>query len=91
VALEEIEACLRRHPDIAEAAVVARPDPIAGVRLETLYVTHAGAPLAQVELRQFCAATLPSYMLPDRFVHRPGLPRTPGGKVDLQALQREAG
>jgi amino acid adenylation domain-containing protein len=86
VALEEIEACLRRHPALAEAAVVAVADAGAGLRLVASFVTPAAAPPSVVELKLHCAAALPSYMIPDRFVRLPALPRTTGGKIDLQAL-----
>ena len=39
VELGEIEACLYRHPDVVEAAVIAKPDETAGVRVEA----HADA------------------------------------------------
>jgi acyl-CoA synthetase (AMP-forming)/AMP-acid ligase II len=39
-----------------------------------------------VALKTFCAAKLPAYMTPDRFVVMERLPRTSTDKIDYQAL-----
>src|SRR5205807_6942421 len=38
------------------------------------------------DLRQLLAAKLPAYMVPAEFVALPGIPLTPNGKVDRNAL-----
>ncbi|GAA0331122.1 hypothetical protein GCM10009087_46610 [Sphingomonas oligophenolica] len=83
----EIETALCRHPDVAEAAVLARPGPSGERRLVAYVVaTDAGA-LANLEsLRPFLAATLPYSMIPSTFVALPALPLTANGKLDQHRL-----
>jgi amino acid adenylation domain-containing protein/thioester reductase-like protein len=83
---EEIEAQLRCHPDVAQAAVV----PVRGARGRTRLVAYvSGKDGARVDadgLREHLAGILPGYMLPSRIVCLQALPRTDAGKVDLSAL-----
>ncbi|HEV7586613.1 MAG TPA: amino acid adenylation domain-containing protein, partial [Longimicrobium sp.] len=73
----EIEATLRRHPSVADCAVVAREGRLAA------YVVGAGDADA---LRAHLRNTLPDYMVPAAFVSLDALPLTPNGKVDRAAL-----
>jgi amino acid adenylation domain-containing protein len=85
----EIENALCRHPDVAEAAVLARPGP-AGDRRLVAYVVPAdggSAVTADVEiLRPFLAASLPFSMIPSTLVLLPALPLTANGKLDQKRL-----
>ncbi|HEX6041076.1 amino acid adenylation domain-containing protein, partial [Longimicrobium sp.] len=86
----EIEGLLRRVPGITDARVLAH-DAAPGDRRLVAYV--AAAPPASVQpaaLRAHLAAHLPQAMVPAAFVVLPALPRTPGGKVDRQALPAPA-
>src|SRR5262249_36059387 len=89
IELGEIEAALHRHPDLREAAVVALPDPAAGVTIRAHVCARPGAKLSIVELKRFLTQALPPYMSPDQIVFHPALPRTSTDKVDYQALARQ--
>ncbi|HSF40852.1 MAG TPA: amino acid adenylation domain-containing protein [Thermoanaerobaculia bacterium] len=78
----EIEAALRDHKAVREAAVVARPEPSGNLRLVAYVVADAAAP----ELRDFLAHRLPPHMVPSAFVALYALPLTPNGKLDRKAL-----
>ena len=86
IELGEIEAGLVRHPAVREVAVVAVPDPKSGVRIRAFLATSEGQRLSVIELKGFCAAQLPAYMVPDGFAFLPALPRTSTDKVDYQRL-----
>jgi amino acid adenylation domain-containing protein len=87
----EIEAALRAHRDVRQAAVVAAPR--AGEPALVAYIVprrssamaRPGADLLE-ELRPHLRAALPDYMVPALVVALPALPLTPTAKVDRAAL-----
>ncbi len=82
----EIEAVLRRHPQVADALVLARPDDRGGMRLAAYWrATDEPGPDDEA-LRVFLEGALPAHMVPAGFVRLEETPLTPGGKVDLAAL-----
>ena len=86
VELSEVESALVRHPDLAEAAVVAREEHPGDRRLVAYVVPAGDVPPAPVELRGFLSESLPPSMVPGAFVALDALPLTPHGKVDREAL-----
>ncbi|HET7463267.1 MAG TPA: amino acid adenylation domain-containing protein, partial [Longimicrobium sp.] len=80
---EEIEAALRAHPGVREAAVVLREDAPGRARLVGY---AAGDGVDPAELRAYLAGRLAAYMVPEALVMLAALPLTPGDKVDRRAL-----
>ncbi|MFF2554470.1 amino acid adenylation domain-containing protein [Nocardia sp. NPDC058058] len=85
----EIEATLRRHPDVGRAVVIVRE--IAGMTGKHIvaYVIADSAatdPLDPLRLRRFVADRLPEYMIPVAVVPLEQLPLTVSGKLDRGAL-----
>jgi o-succinylbenzoate---CoA ligase len=86
VAPAEVEAVLEAHPEVLEAAVLARPDPEWGEAVTAVVVARTGHVLDEQTLREHCARVLAPYKVPKRVIFRPDpLPRTPSGKL----LRRE--
>ncbi|ACY13414.1 hybrid non-ribosomal peptide synthetase/type I polyketide synthase [Haliangium ochraceum] len=81
----EIEAALREHPAVSEAAVAPLRDPEGGDRLVAVYVCR-GADPGERALRDSLAARLPKWMVPARMSAVALLPRTSSGKVDRNAI-----
>ncbi|MFJ9427667.1 non-ribosomal peptide synthase/polyketide synthase [Streptomyces sp. NPDC101249] len=80
----EVESLLAGHPAIAQSVVTVRED-VPGDKRLVAYVTPApGEQLTGV--REFAAARLPEYLVPDAVVELDRLPLTPNGKVDRAAL-----
>jgi acyl-coenzyme A synthetase/AMP-(fatty) acid ligase len=90
IELGEIEAGLYRHPAVKEAAVVALKDSDSGVRIKAFLSCRDGEEPSVIELKRFCADTLPSSMIPDVFSLQPVLPKTSTDKVDYQRLMELA-
>src|SRR5947209_15141033 len=86
----EVEEVLYRHPQVMEAAVVAKPDekwgetPCAFVTLKA----DAGA-VSAADIIAFCRANLAHYKVPKAVVFGP-LPKTSTGKVQNYALRDRA-
>ncbi|HMF78119.1 MAG TPA: AMP-binding protein [Bryobacteraceae bacterium] len=80
----EIEEWLEEQPEIAEAAVVARLDPVRG-EVPVAYLVAA----SQVEPRDLearCREKLASFKVPRQFIVVPALPRNALGKVQKHLL-----
>jgi amino acid adenylation domain-containing protein len=82
----EIELVLAERPEVKEAVVMPREDARDESYLVAYLVAADGVLPSDGELRQALAHRLPDYMIPAAFVKLEGLPLTPGGKVDRQAL-----
>ncbi|MFF3847855.1 AMP-binding protein [Streptomyces sp. NPDC002328] len=80
---QEVEHVLLGHGEVAEAAVLALPDPVAGRLLHALVRRAPGSKLTSLTLRGHLARRLPRAAVPFdlRIVDAP-LPRTSTGKVD---------
>ncbi|WP_460714761.1 amino acid adenylation domain-containing protein [Lysobacter terrae] len=94
VELGEIEARLREHPDIGEAAVIAREDRQGEMRLVAYYVLRGGqratgaeaAAISSSHLHRHLADALPAFMVPESYVALDRFPLTPNGKLDRATL-----
>jgi amino acid adenylation domain-containing protein len=86
IELGEIERGLYLHPNLREAAVVPVQDGGTVVEIIAFLSCQDGGKLSIIELKTFCKAKLPAYMIPDRFVVLDRLPRTSTDKVDYQTL-----
>ncbi|HYG61196.1 MAG TPA: amino acid adenylation domain-containing protein, partial [Thermoanaerobaculia bacterium] len=83
----EVEAALRAHPEVREAAVLARPVPgSTDLRLVAYVVPGGGGDAWTSGLRTFLADRLPDSMIPAAFVALDSLPLSANGKLDVRAL-----
>ncbi|MFD7197734.1 AMP-binding protein [Streptomyces sp. NPDC059893] len=90
IAGPEVEDALLRHPDVAETAVVGRPDDERGQIAVAYVVLREGARRDPDALRAFVKAELVPYKCPREIVFLDALPRTATGKLQRFRL-RSAG
>ncbi|MFO7448360.1 MAG: acetate--CoA ligase [Ignavibacteriaceae bacterium] len=87
----EIESALVSHKDVAESAVVARPDEIKGsaiVAFVTLDAKKQASLLLKEELRNHVANEIGAIAKPDEIRFTDALPKTRSGKI-MRRLLRE--
>lgn len=90
VELGEIESCLYRHADVREAAVIALPDDVLGMKVHAHVACKDGKKLSLIALKTFCSQHIPVYMIPDVFSFHSTLPKTSTDKVDYQTLKSKS-
>ncbi|QQP93606.1 amino acid adenylation domain-containing protein (plasmid) [Skermanella sp. TT6] len=82
----EIESALSRHPQVAQALVLA-PQGAAGRRLVAYLAMRPGEARPGADaLRGFLRGHLPDHMVPEAFVPLDAFPLTVNGKIDRAAL-----
>lgn len=86
----EVEGLLVQHPEVAEAAVVARPCPVLGERVHAFVTVTSDQPTAR-ELTHFVAARIADYKVPETFtLQAEPLPRNANGKIVKSSLRARA-
>jgi amino acid adenylation domain-containing protein len=88
IELAEIERALLTLSSVVEVAAVATPSNDGATQISAFVVLDPEAMLTIVDLKTYCARTLPAYMTPDRFVIVDSLVKTATAKVDHAALGR---
>ncbi len=82
----EVEDVLYRHPAVADAAVVAKPDEKWGETPCAFVTLREGAVVTEAELVAFCRERLAHYKAPRSVVFGP-LPKTSTGKIQKNVLR----
>ncbi len=83
----ELENALMAHPAIAEAAVIAVPDPKWDERPLAAIVLREGKTATADELREFLAPSFAKWWLPERFEFVTEIPKTSVGKFRKTELR----
>ena len=89
----EVESALLSHPDVAEAAAIAAPDPERGSVVKAVVVLRSGEPGPELaaKLQQHCREKTAAYKYPRIVEFTDELPKTTSGKIKRAELRaREA-
>ncbi|WP_261663504.1 AMP-binding protein [Deinococcus sp. Marseille-Q6407] len=89
----EVESALMAHPDVAEAAVIGKPDELRGELVKAYVVLRSGAEASDAlkdELSSFVKTKLAAHAYPREIVFMDVLPKTPSGKVQRFLLRAES-
>lgn len=87
----ELESSLVRHPSVAEAAVIGKPDELTGqavVAFVTLIQGIDATDELKAELREWVAQEIGKFARPSQIRFSEGLPKTRSGKI-MRRLLRE--
>ncbi len=84
-----LENELVAHPDVVEAAVIAKPDDRWTERPLACVVLAAGAVCTASDLHTHLADRVAKWWLPDEFAFIDAVPRTGTGKYDKKLLRRQ--
>jgi fatty-acyl-CoA synthase len=85
----ELEGLLMAHPEVAEAAVIAVPDPKWTERPLACVVLKDGATVTIEQLRDFLAEHVARWQVPERWSIIAEVPKTSVGKFDKKVLRAE--
>ncbi|MFS8477472.1 MAG: fatty acid--CoA ligase [Micromonosporaceae bacterium] len=83
----ELENALMAHPAVLEACVVGVPDERWGERPLAAVVLREGSSAKPEELRDFLAAKVARWQLPERWVFIDAVPKTSVGKFDKKQVR----
>ncbi|MFD8008536.1 amino acid adenylation domain-containing protein [Streptomyces mirabilis] len=82
----EVQAVIAGHPQVGQAAVIAREDTPGEVRLVAYVIAGVNEAGLPESVRAFVGERLPGHMVPSAVVVLDALPLTGNGKVDRRAL-----
>ena len=82
----EIERVLAQFPGVHEAVVCGVPDPARGEKICALVAAEEALEIPS--LRRHCTAHIASWMVPQRFVFVPEVPRNARGKISRTKIAR---
>ena len=87
IELGEIETQLQKHPEIKEAAVLAREDVPGNKQLVAYYQVKNPAHVPEAnQLQAYLRSKLPEYMIPTFYMSMDAFPLTSSGKLNRKAL-----
>jgi acyl-CoA synthetase (AMP-forming)/AMP-acid ligase II len=87
----EVEACIRRHPDVAEVCVIGVPDPKWAQNVKAVIVLREGASTTAERIIEHCRMNIASYKKPKIIEFCTLLPRLPSGAIDRSGVDAQWG
>jgi acetyl-CoA synthetase len=86
----EVESCLMQHPAVIEAAVIGKPDPVAGEIVKAFVSLRVGFDAGEalrLDLLGFARSRLGPAVAPKEIEFRDSIPRTRSGKIMRRLLK----
>ena len=90
VAAGEVEAVLKEHQAVADAAVIGVPDPIRDESIKAFIILSKGHSASEEELILFCKSKLSKFRVPEFIEFLEDFPRTSVGKIQKHILRRRS-
>ena len=89
VAAGEVEAVIKQHPVVADAAVVGVPDAMRDEAIKAYVILQDGGSATAEEIIEFCRERLSKFRVPEAVEFRDKFPRTSIGKIQKHILRAE--
>jgi long-chain acyl-CoA synthetase len=86
---QHVESALLEHPDVVEAGVIGKPDPVHGEVPVAFVRLRPGATVDAAALREFVRARVEDCGVPEEIHFIEALPRGRTGKVDRRPLREQ--
>ncbi len=90
VSPSEVEAVLRQHADVVDAAVFGKPAARGGEMVVAAVQLEPGAALDEAALRAHCKGLLAGYKVPVRIVETGDMPRSMLGKILRRQVREQS-
>jgi fatty-acyl-CoA synthase len=85
----EVEAVVREHPSVKDAALLGKPDKTWGEVGIMIVVLEDGSQVSEKELKGYCLGKIAKYKIPKEFVFAGELPYSAYGKVEKAKLKEK--
>jgi fatty-acyl-CoA synthase len=85
----EVEAVVREHPAVKDAALIGKPDKTWGEVGLMIVILEEGNSTTEQELKEFCRERLAKFKVPKEFVFADELPYSAYGKVEKIKLKEK--
>jgi len=85
----EVEAVVREHPAVKDAALIGKPDTKWGEIGLMIVVLEDGLTISSDELKEHCSGRLAKFKIPKEFVFADDLPYSAYGKVEKLKLKEQ--
>jgi acyl-coenzyme A synthetase/AMP-(fatty) acid ligase len=84
----EVENVIYKIEGIREVAVLGRPDVILGESIVAFVTTYDCVTINEKEIQRECMANLEPFMVPQKIVFLPEMPKSSNGKIDKAELKK---
>jgi len=84
----EVENIIYKIGGIKEVAVIGIPDVIIGESIVAFITMHEGLNITEKEIQWNCKSQLETFMVPQRIVFMPEMPKSSNGKIDKKELKK---
>ena len=89
IAAGEVEAVIKEHPAVADAAVIGIPDEMRDESIKAFVILKEGEFPGEQAIIEYCAKRLSKFRVPEFVEFRNDFPRTSVGKIQKHLLRQE--